>query len=379
MVGHPSAFTREKGTAHPSSCLDLRECRKCRPGDVAAHRSACTGKRGTVHTARDFTTSSRRPSSLAMASLEDKLSCAICLQLYQAPATLPCGHNFCYACIQKWEPQNQQCPTCRTPFCGDTDLRRNVEFSEVVDMVRDELDRRPGELPAPDPDPGLELATKPAPRCPRHGWPLELFCRTEGRCVCCACTVRDCHGHQRALLRIARRDREAQLKAALETQWQQQQNRTEQQLQELKQKMLQIQTSACTVASVVSDKFSHLLQALEERRASALRDLEEARSRASAQAQEEEQRLQRHLQALAEYDSRARAALEQEDDVAFLQGSQLLMLPAPVEPPSPPQWDEEQQVGGLKKWLSQLAGLLLEEGAPQAPAEAAGSHPPVCR
>lgn len=79
------------------------------------------------------------------------------------------------------------------------------------------------------------------------------------------------------------------------------------------------QTSACTVASVVSDKFSRLLLALEERRTSALRDLEEARSRASAQAQEVEQRLQRHLQALAEYDSRARAVLEQEDDVAFLQ------------------------------------------------------------
>lgn len=161
------------------------------------------------------------------------------------------------------------------------------------------------------------------------------------------------------------------------------------------------QTSACTVASVVSDKFSRLLQALEERRVSALRDLEEARSRASAQAQEVEQRLQRHLQALAEYDSRARAVLDREDDVAFLQvglsvpqggavalpfcpahcgcpwaqESQLLMLPTPVDPPSPLQWDEEQQVGGLKKWLSQLAGLLLEEGTPKAPAEAAGLHP----
>lgn len=155
-------------------------------------------------------TCSRRPSCLAMASLEDKLACAICLQLYQAPVTLPCGHNFCCACIQQWEPQNPHCPTCRTSFRGHSELRRNVEFSEVVDMVRAQLDRRPGELPDPDPvpDPGLELATQPAPRCPRHGYPLELFCRTEGRCVCCACTVRECHGHQRALLRTARQDRE---------------------------------------------------------------------------------------------------------------------------------------------------------------------------
>lgn len=155
-------------------------------------------------------TSSRRPNCLAMASLEDKLTCAICLQLYQAPVTLPCGHNFCHACIQQWELQNPQCPTCRAPFCGDTDLCRNVEFSDVVDMLRAVLASRPGELPAPDPvpDSGLELATKPASRCPRHGWPLELFCCTEGRCVCCACTVRECHGHQRALLRTARQDRE---------------------------------------------------------------------------------------------------------------------------------------------------------------------------
>lgn len=61
------------------------------------------------------------------------------------------------------------------------------------------------------------------------------------------------------------------------------------------------------------------MQNLEMRRTRALRDLEAAKNRALAQADVEERRLQHHLQALAEYGSRARDLLEQADDRTFLQ------------------------------------------------------------
>lgn len=132
------------------------------------------------------------------------------------------------------------------------------------------------------------------------------------------------------------------------------------------------QNSACTLTSVISDKFSHLLQALERRRARALRDIDVAKTQAQEQAQQEKQRLQSHLEAMSLCDRRIRRLLEHLDDRTFLQESQQLVPPGPLGPLTLPQWDEDQQLGGLKESLSQLCALLLEEGAhPGVPAQAA--------
>ncbi|XP_008153407.2 tripartite motif-containing protein 65 isoform X1 [Eptesicus fuscus] len=307
---------------------------------------------------------------MAQQLLQEKLTCAICLELYRDPVTLSCGHNFCGDCIRDWwraHEESPECPQCRELCPARAELRRNVALSDVVEAVRAEP---PAPRPDPDPDPD------PGARCPQHGRPLELFCRTEGRCVCSACTVGDCRLHERVLLDAARREREAQLRAMLEV-TRQQATQAESQLQELQQRSRRIQNSACTLASMVSGKFSRLLQALELRQIKALRGIEVAKTQALAQAQEEERRLQGHLEATAVFDRRTQDLLEQSDDRTFLQGSQLLAPPGPLGPLTPPQWDADQQLDGLKGLLSQLCGLLLDSGDPHgAPAEAADSGPP---
>ncbi|XP_020771262.2 E3 ubiquitin-protein ligase TRIM65 isoform X2 [Odocoileus virginianus] len=295
---------------------------------------------------------------MAAQQLEEKLTCSICLELYKEPVTLRCGHNFCGACIRDWWGRCEKvCPECREPFPDGAELRRNVALSGVVEQLR--------ATPGPGPDPG------PGARCPRHGRPLELFCRTEGLCVCCVCTVRECRLHERVLLDAERRAREAQLRATLEA-TQQQAAQAKRQLQELQQRSSQIQNSACTLTSVVSGKISRLLQALELQRARALRDINVAKTQALEQAEEEEQRLQRHLEAMSLSDRRICHLLEHLDDQTFFQESQQLVPPGPLGPLTLPQWDEDQQLGGLKELLSQLCALLLEDGAhPGGPAEAA--------
>ncbi|XP_005221367.1 E3 ubiquitin-protein ligase TRIM65 isoform X2 [Bos indicus] len=295
---------------------------------------------------------------MAAQQLEDKLTCSICLELYKEPVTLLCGHNFCGACIRDWWGLCEKvCPECREPFPDGAELRRNVALSGVVEELR----ATPG--PGPDPSHGA--------RCPRHGQPLELFCRTEGLCVCCVCTVRECRLHERVLLDAERRAREAQLRATLEV-TQQQAAQAQRQLQELQQRSSQIQNSACTLTSVISGKFSCLLQALEMRRVRALRDINVAKTQALEQAQQEKQRLQGHLEAVSFCDRRIRHLLEHLDDWTFLQESQQLVPPGPLGPLTLPQWDEDQQLGGLKESLSQLCALLLEEGAHSGvPTEAA--------
>ncbi|XP_059988882.1 E3 ubiquitin-protein ligase TRIM65 isoform X3 [Lagenorhynchus albirostris] len=187
--------------------------------------------------------------------------------------------------------------------------------------------------------------------------PVTLFC---GHNFCRAC-IQDWLG----------RSEKAQLRATLEV-TQQQATQAESQLQELQQRSSQIQSSACTLTSVISGKFNRLLQALEMQRDLALRNIEVAKTQALEQARDEKQRLQGHLEALSCCDHRIRNLLEQLDDRTFLQESQLLAPPGPLGPLTLPHWDEDQQLGGLKESLSQLCALLLEEGGhPGAPAEAA--------
>ncbi|XP_004709344.2 tripartite motif-containing protein 65 [Echinops telfairi] len=148
------------------------------------------------------------------------------------------------------------------------------------------------------------------------------------------------------------------------------------QLRELQQQSSQIQGSACGLASVVSGKFSCLLQALELRRASVLRDLEAAKAHELTKARDGEQQLRSHLEALAAHEGRMQNLLAQQDDCVFLQQSLLLVPPEPLGPLPPLQWDEDQQLGDLKETLSQLGSLLLEEEPPEVldmgPVEAPG-------
>lgn len=80
-----------------------------------------------------------------------------------------------------------------------------------------------------------------------------------------------------------------------------------------------MQSSACTLASVVSRRFSSLLQELEMRQTKILRDIEVAKKQALGQVLNEEQRLTGHLKALAQYDHSVQDLLEQVDDYNFFQ------------------------------------------------------------
>ena len=58
-------------------------------------------------------------SSTALKRLEEQLICAICLDLYTNPKTLPCLHSFCQQCLEglRLDPQGDNyfisCPICR--------------------------------------------------------------------------------------------------------------------------------------------------------------------------------------------------------------------------------------------------------------------------
>ncbi|XP_053825399.1 zinc finger protein RFP-like [Vidua macroura] len=103
--------------------------------------------------------------------LRAEASCPVCLELFQDPVSIPCGHNFCRACIERcWRSSaasSFSCPRCRSA-APQRSLRPSRELANVADIARRLL-----------PAQGI--------LCGRHREPLRLFCREERALLCLVC------------------------------------------------------------------------------------------------------------------------------------------------------------------------------------------------
>uniref|UniRef100_A0A1A8CAI7 Tripartite motif containing 25 n=1 Tax=Nothobranchius kadleci TaxID=1051664 RepID=A0A1A8CAI7_NOTKA len=75
-------------------------------------------------------------SKLSLLSLEEDLTCSICLSTFDCPVTIPCGHNFCHDCLLATWKDSYSCPQCRTLFATKPELKKNTVLSTVVDTFK---------------------------------------------------------------------------------------------------------------------------------------------------------------------------------------------------------------------------------------------------
>ncbi|XP_078257082.1 E3 ubiquitin/ISG15 ligase TRIM25-like isoform X2 [Rhinoraja longicauda] len=172
-----------------------------------------------------------------LSSLEQQLSCSICLEVFSDPVNLPCGHTFCLHCIQKtWDHNSlssvNMCPQCRAVFGPTPTLQKNIVLCGIVDEfhrmgqmearvtlaedvpcdsclswtkavkscltclstfceghLRPHLEGeafRDHQLSHPVKDLGKR-------RCKVHSKLLEFFCKTDQMCICGLCIL---HAHR---------------------------------------------------------------------------------------------------------------------------------------------------------------------------------------
>ncbi|XP_072369232.1 E3 ubiquitin/ISG15 ligase TRIM25-like [Scyliorhinus torazame] len=144
------------------------------------------------------------------------LNCAVCLQVYRDPVTLPCRHSFCLKCIEDvWTQEVNQdgfsCPRCHRKFNSDTSLQRGIPI-----VACDHC----GENQSPAVKTCLKCETSFCPlhlkphltkeifkdhvlvnpvadltqrKCPAHKKILEFFCTDDVVCVCSSCGVIGTH------------------------------------------------------------------------------------------------------------------------------------------------------------------------------------------
>lgn len=67
-----------------------------------------------------------------------ELTCPICLHLFSHPASLPCGHTYCFACLQTMGEglDQHRCPDCQAQFSGVEDLVKNLKMCSIVESYR---------------------------------------------------------------------------------------------------------------------------------------------------------------------------------------------------------------------------------------------------
>ncbi|XP_057207829.1 E3 ubiquitin-protein ligase TRIM39-like [Triplophysa rosa] len=181
----------------------------------------------------------------------EQFICSICQDVFNDPATIPCGHNFCIKCItEHWDSSmGSQCPLCKKDLHLRPDLDINREFREIIGKLRKgESPIKPGEIPCDacvkikrgalksclhcggtfckthlephntvaqlknhklvDPAENLEDYM-----CQKHDRPLELFCRDDQVCLCLFCFMEDHKTHKTVLVEEESADKKTQLRS----------------------------------------------------------------------------------------------------------------------------------------------------------------------
>ncbi|XP_057681517.1 E3 ubiquitin-protein ligase TRIM39-like [Corythoichthys intestinalis] len=107
--------------------------------------------------------------------LEEDLRCPTCLDIFKDPVMLPCGHNYCRACLQKWKDVGQRsCPLCRTAF-RSMDTPPNLALRNMCENF-------------------LRATIESKDICSLHKEELKLFCLDHQELVCLICRDAKIHG-----------------------------------------------------------------------------------------------------------------------------------------------------------------------------------------
>ncbi|XP_009316764.1 PREDICTED: E3 ubiquitin/ISG15 ligase TRIM25-like isoform X1 [Pygoscelis adeliae] len=245
------------------------------------------------------------------ASLEDELSCPICLCLYRNPVSLSCGHSFCKQCVQKALSAQQQskapysCPMCKLQLGPILELQKNFQLCSIVEAFLATTSK--GQQGKGSAEEKKELVpcdfcldwSQPAVktclicdaslcqahlnkhnakasqqdhilvevgagsvaeerRCLEHGRLLECYCQDEGQYICMLCSIAGCHkGHSIITLKEAHDNQLRELSNIVR--WlQERKSALATALEELHKSENQLKTNTKTVTSQLQKLFEEM-------------------------------------------------------------------------------------------------------------------------
>nr|XP_040019591.1 E3 ubiquitin-protein ligase TRIM21-like [Gasterosteus aculeatus aculeatus] len=355
-------------------------------------------------------------SAASCLQTEDQFLCSICLDVFTHPVTIPCGHNFCKACItDHWNvnaPPN--CPNCKEGFNIRPELRVNTFISEMAAQFRlsaqqkasssssEQQAAQPGEVPC-------DVCTGPKVKalksclvclvsyceahlephltmsglkrhqlmdpvenlegwmCTKHDKLLELFCKTDQMCVCMFCTVADHKNHDVVPLREEYEGKKAELgKTEAEVQQMIQKRRLK--IQEIKHSVELSEKEADREVVEGVLVFSALKESVERSQAELINTIKGKQRKTQKQAEGFIKELEQEISELKKRSTEVEQLSRSEDPLHLLQSFRTLNTAPPTKDwtgvrVSAPSYEGTvvSAVHQLEKKLSKQMKKLLDE------------------
>uniref|UniRef100_A0A9J7WZJ8 Tripartite motif-containing protein 16-like n=1 Tax=Cyprinus carpio carpio TaxID=630221 RepID=A0A9J7WZJ8_CYPCA len=302
---------------------------------------------------------------------QDEFMCAVCLDLLKDPVTIPCGHSYCKSCITDcWDQEDQKrvysCPQCRQTFSPRPALARNTMLAEVVEKLKKtrlsaDCDAGAGDVQC-DVCTGRKYkavksclvclesycqthferheefhsrkphkVTEATGRlqemiCQKHEKILEVFCRTDQKCICLLCTIIEHKNHDIVPAADQRTEKQKQLKETQKTLQQRIQQR-EKDLQQLRETVESHKRSAQTAVEDSERIFTELIRSIERSRSELIRLIRDQEKTAVSRAEERLERLEQEINDLRRRDAELEQLSHTQDHIQFLQSFQSLSAP----------------------------------------------------
>ncbi|XP_056335714.1 tripartite motif-containing protein 16-like [Danio aesculapii] len=300
-------------------------------------------------------------SSVSLAQ-EDQFNCLICLDLLKDPVAIPCGHSYCKSCISGYWDQDEQkgvysCPQCRQTFTARPALGKNTILVEVVENIRKR------KLQAVDVECDVctgrkynavkyclvclesycqthfeqheEFHSKKRHKvtdatgrlqemiCPQHDRLLEMYCRTDQRCICMLCLMNKHKTHETVLPAEERAEKQKHFKETL-------QQRVEEKQKECEELRAALESHKRSAQAAVEDTeriFTELIRSIERSRSEVTQLIRDQEKASVSGAEGRLQRLEQEIDDLWRRGIELEQLSHTDHHIIFLQSFQSLSVP----------------------------------------------------
>ncbi|XP_053191937.1 tripartite motif-containing protein 16-like [Scomber japonicus] len=296
----------------------------------------------------------------------DSISCVICLDLLKDPVGLPCGHSYCMSCIKShWDGEDQRkiysCPQCREAFTPRPVLKKNTMLAALVEQLKKTgLQAAPADHCYAGPeDVACDVCTgrklkafksclqclvsycenhlqphfestklqkhklvEPSEKlqeniCSRHDEVMEIFCRTDKKCICSLCSVEDHKGHDTVPAAAERTERQRELEVSRLNIQQRIQDR-EKDVKLLQQEVEAVSRSADKAVEDSEKIFTQLIRLLQKRSSDVKQQIRSQQETEVSGVKELQEKLQQEITELKRKDAELKQLSHTEDHNQFL-------------------------------------------------------------
>ncbi|XP_051747698.1 tripartite motif-containing protein 16-like isoform X1 [Ctenopharyngodon idella] len=333
---------------------------------------------------------------------QDEFLCPLCLALLKDPVTTSCGHSYCKSCITDfWDQEDQirvySCPQCRQTFSPRPALAKNTVLAEVVEKMK--KIKLSADCYAGAGDVQCDVCTGRKHKavksclvclesycqkhleqhesllkgkrhnltdatgrlqemiCQKHDKILEVFCRTDQKCICLLCTMDEHKNHDTVSAAAQRTEKQHQLKETQRS-FQQRIQQREKDLQQLREAVESHKRSAQTAVEDSARIFTELIPSIERSRSEATQRIRDQEKTAVSRAEGRLERLEQEINDLRRRDAELEQLSHAQDHIHFLQSFQSLSAPPESTDVNDDLFSSLSSFDGVRESVRQLRDKL---------------------